>query len=129
MYSIAAVIALPCWLHFAAKASTNWPTGRTGGKVWNFLALGGAMTDSANFSGSASHLMRLQAMLEPEFSVLRDYAMRPLPVALAHRLVNARPGDPYLETFHRLYEALTVPDRTRCQAEIAERSRLVMAIA
>lgn len=87
------------------------------------------MTNSASYGGSASRLLHLQAMLEPEFSVLRDYAMRPLPVALAHRLVNAKPGDPYLETFHRLYESLAAPDRSRCQAEIAERSRLMMAIA
>jgi hypothetical protein len=97
--------------------------------MWNFLALGGAMTNSTNFGISASRLMRLQAMLEPEFSVLRDYAMRPLPVALAHRFVNARPGDPYLETFHRLYESLTSSDRTQCLAEMAQRSQLVLATA
>ena len=66
----------------------------------------------------------MQAMQEPEFSVLSDLTMRPLPVALAHRLVNARPSDPYLETFHRLYESLATPERTRCQAEMARQSRL-----
>jgi hypothetical protein len=64
----------------------------------------------------------MQAMLEPEFSVLSDLAMRPLPVALAHRLVKARLGDPYIDTFHRLYESLPPSDRTRCLAEIARRS-------
>ena len=80
------------------------------------------MTNSANYGEIASHLMRVQAMLEPEFSVLRNYVTRPLPVALAHRLANARPGDPYLEIFHHLYESLTTSDRTRCLAEIAQRS-------
>lgn len=81
--------------------------------MWKSLfALGGAV---------------MQAMLEPEFSVLRDFAMRPLPVALAHRLVNAKPGDPYLETFHRLYESLATSDRTRCLAEMVQQSHLASA--
>jgi hypothetical protein len=69
----------------------------------------------------------MQAMLEPEFSVLRDFAMRPLPVALAHRLVNAKPDDPYLEIFHRLYESLATSDRTRCLAEMVQQSSLASA--
>jgi hypothetical protein len=71
----------------------------------------------------------MQGMLEPEFSVLRDFTMRPLPVALAHRLVNAKPDDPYLETFHRLYESLATSDRTRCLDEMAQQSRLASAAA
>jgi hypothetical protein len=66
----------------------------------------------------------MQAMPEPEFSVLSHYAMRPLPVALAHRLVKARPGDPHLQIFYRLYESLPTSDRTRCLAEMAQQSRL-----
>ena len=80
------------------------------------------MRNSAKYGEVASYLMRVQAMLEQEFSVLRNYATRPLPVALAHRLVNARPGDPYLEIIHHLYESLTTSDRTRCLAEIAQHS-------
>jgi hypothetical protein len=71
----------------------------------------------------------MQVMLEPEFSVLTDLNTRPLPVALAQRLVNARSGDPYLETFHRLYESLATLDRTRCQAEMARQSRLAASHA
>lgn len=66
----------------------------------------------------------MQAMLEPQFSVLRDLALRPLPVALAHRLINAKPGDPYRQTYYRLYELLTTSDRTRCLAVMAHQSRL-----
>lgn len=93
--------------------------------VWNFFALGGVMMNSANYSEIASHLMRLQAMLEPDFSVLRDYIIRPLPVALAHRLANARSVDPYLDNFHHLYETLAASDRTRCLAEMAQLSHMV----
>lgn len=67
----------------------------------------------------------LQSILTPEFSILSQIAMRALPVALAHRLANARPGDPYLETFHHLYEALTASDRRQCLAEMALQSRLL----
>lgn len=90
-----------------------------------FLKLGGAMTNSANYGGIASHLIRVQVMFEPEFSVLRDYDLRSLPVALAHRLARARSSDPYVETFHRLYESLTTSDRTRCLAEIARQPNFV----
>jgi hypothetical protein len=83
------------------------------------------MTNAANYGRVASYLKRFQAMSGPEFSVLRDYARRPLPVALAHRLVNAKPDDPYLETFHHLYESLATADRTRCLAEMAQHARLV----
>ena len=84
------------------------------------------MTNSANNGGIAAYLMRLQAMSEPEFSVLRNFSMRPLPVALAHRFVNAKPGNPYLETFHRLYESLATSERTQCLAEMTRQSRLVL---
>jgi len=84
------------------------------------------MTDSASYSGSAGRFAHLHTISDSEFSVLRDHLIRQLPVALAHRLANAKPGDPYLETFHRLYESLTAPDRTRCQVAIAEHARLLM---
>jgi hypothetical protein len=92
-----------------------------------FWRFGGAMTNYANYGGIVSHLMRLRAVLEPEFTVLRNSAVRPLPVVLARRLVNARADDPYLETFHRLYESLAASDRTRCLTEMAQQSRLASA--
>jgi hypothetical protein len=84
------------------------------------------MTNSANYGGIASHLIHVQAMFEPNFSVLRDYYMRPLPVALAHRLVRARSSDPYVEIFHRLYESLTTSDRAQCLAEINRQPSFVL---
>lgn len=46
--------------------------------------------------------------------------VRPLPVALAHRLARARPGDPAMTTFNRLYASLSVADQVRCRAELQE---------
>lgn len=85
------------------------------------------MTNYADLSGIVSNLMRLRAALEPEFTVLRHSTMRPLPVVLARRLVNARADDPYLETYHRLYESLASLDRTQCLGEMAQQLRMASA--
>ena len=84
------------------------------------------MTNSASYGGSGERFAHLHVISDPDFSVLRDHSIRPLPVALAHRIANAKAGDPYLEIFHRLYESLAAPDRTRCLLEIAEHTRLLL---
>lgn len=84
------------------------------------------MTDSASYGGGAGRFAHLHAISNPDFSVLRDHSICPLPVALAHRIANAKPGDPYLEIFHRLYELLAAADRSRCLLEIAEHTRMLM---
>lgn len=46
---------------------------------------------------------------------------RPLWQALAHVIVNKRPGDPELEHLNRLYmRALSPADQLRCRAEMLE---------
>ena len=55
----------------------------------------------------------------PKHSVLRGWLLRPLPVALAHKLASARTDDPYMEMLRRLYAALPVTEQARCEAELA----------
>jgi hypothetical protein len=55
----------------------------------------------------------------PKHSILRGWLLRPLPVALAHKLASARADDPYMEILRRLYTALPVTEQARCQAELA----------
>jgi hypothetical protein len=50
-------------------------------------------------------------------SELRTWKVRALPVALAHRLVQVQPVDPYMSTLRRLYGALNARERAMCQAE------------
>lgn len=45
---------------------------------------------------------------------------RDLPIALAHRFAEAKPGDPVLEVLNRLYRNLKPSDKLRCRAELHE---------
>jgi hypothetical protein len=50
-------------------------------------------------------------------SELRTWKVRALPVALAHRLIQVQPIDPYMCTLRRLYRALNTHEQAICQAE------------
>ncbi len=50
-------------------------------------------------------------------SELRTWKVRALPVALAHRLIQVQPVDPYMSTLRRLYGALNAHERAMCQVE------------
>ncbi|HMD53101.1 MAG TPA: hypothetical protein VKJ65_00930 [Phycisphaerae bacterium] len=56
----------------------------------------------------------------PNYSILRNCRLRPLPVALAHRLVNTKLSDSYMSTLNRLYSTLSPSQRALCWTELAE---------
>jgi hypothetical protein len=47
----------------------------------------------------------------PPISILKGINLRPLPVALAHRMAATQPGDPYLMTLIHLFLGLSFSDR------------------
>lgn len=53
------------------------------------------------------------------YSVLQFGTLRPLPVALAHRLAATELDDPYIATLKRLYKSLSSHERSLCLAEFA----------
>ena len=57
-------------------------------------------------------------MQNENYSVLRPNIVRPLPIALAQILSNAKPGDGRLPALNRLYSALSPADKLRCQDEM-----------
>jgi hypothetical protein len=59
----------------------------------------------------------------PQYSLLRAWTLRPLPVALAHRLADTEAGEAYMAMLSRLYAALPASDRAICHAELACRDR------
>ena len=52
-------------------------------------------------------------------SVLRRWLLRPLPVALAHKLASARMEDPSSEALRRIYTTLSASEQALCQVELA----------
>jgi len=58
--------------------------------------------------------------MNEHFSLLRASDQRPLPVALAHRIVTLKPGDPRNEVTARLYRRLSEADQLRCHAEMLD---------
>jgi len=58
-------------------------------------------------------------MTVQSYSILRCCRLRPLAVALAHRLANTKPGDPYSLTLERLYSALSEAQQVQCGVELA----------
>jgi hypothetical protein len=55
---------------------------------------------------------------QPRYSVLRAWTLRPLPVALAHKLAVAKGDDSYMTMLRRLYAALPLPEQAWCQTEL-----------
>ena len=54
-------------------------------------------------------------------SVLNLQDLRPLPIALAHRLYSVNTADPQMETLGRLFSALNMFERSMCLAEFMRR--------
>jgi hypothetical protein len=66
---------------------------------------------------------------QTDYSVLHLSCLRPLPVALAHRLCTASFGDPQMDVLKRLYLALSAHDRGVCRAEFVRNLKLAAAAA
>jgi hypothetical protein len=64
-------------------------------------------------------------MQQPRYSVLRAWTLRPLPVALAHKLAVAKADDAYMTMLRRLYAALPLPEQARCQTELARHAEYI----
>jgi len=62
-------------------------------------------------------------MTDDNYSVLRSWRVRPLPVALAHQMVRTGGNNPHKVTLLRLCSALSAGQRAECQAELARCSR------
>ena len=57
---------------------------------------------------------------DPPISVLQDWKIRALPVALARRIAATEPSDPYMRTLNRLFRALPRNQQALCLVEISK---------